>query len=101
MENKKQTQLPIIFSERFKNTLNNITHQISDYLLSNEGILNSSYSYIDIGKNCDSVSFIQANKAEDLLKNNPDNKDIVWTSLRCDTKIGKFLKFIKKKNIKY
>lgn len=91
MITKKQATLPIIFSSRFKDTLNRITHEISEYLLEMENNIQSTYSYIDIGDTSDTVSFIQANKAIDMKNNISNWEEMIWTSKRCNMKIGKFL----------
>jgi hypothetical protein len=91
---KQQIELPIIYSSNFRNTLNNITHSISDYLLEKENIFKSLYCYIDLGNSCDTISFIQSNKVADLKESDVDWETKVWTSKRCNMKIGKFLQTI-------
>ena len=91
MNAKVQPSLPITYSDKFRETLNKITHEISDFLLEKENHMHSIYSYIDIGNSSDTVSFIQANKAIDMKANMTNWEELVWTSKRGNMKIGKFL----------
>ena len=89
-----QRKLNLYATQQLVELLSNIEHQIAYQF--NESIrYRHSYpvSYLDFGSTNDTVSFITANKYDDIQKNHQDDwNSLVWKEKRSEMKIGKLIK---------
>jgi len=86
--------LDLYATQRLVELLSNIEHQIA-YAI-NESIRYRNQfpvSYLDFGSTNDTISFITANKYDDIQKNNSNEwTSMVWKEKRSEMKIGKLIK---------
>jgi hypothetical protein len=81
-------------SPRLLEIFSKINHAISlDIIEMIKFKYNSIISYLDIGNDNDTITFIYSNKYQELINGFGDNaKELVWKQKRSDMKVGKLIK---------
>lgn len=98
-ESRSQIVLPVIFSEEFKDKLENIgnsfiSNAFKEMYVSNDNL--REFTLISVGKTEDTVSYVDSYKLSDFLSGSKDitkikSDDPVWYKNRTDIKVGRFV----------